>query len=180
MVIWLTGLSGAGKSTLAAAVASSLEGTGLRTETLDADELRATINRDLGFSRHDRDENVRRIARIAEVLASHGILTVVAAISPYRETRLELRGLITNYVEVFVDAPLQVCEERDPKGLYRKARAGIISGFTGISDPYEAPANPDVHCRTDQETVAESTRKIIDYISAKREVVRRSNELPTG
>jgi adenylylsulfate kinase len=108
-------------------------------------------------------------SRIAEDLASQGIITVVAAISPYRETRLQLKGLITNYVEVFVDAPLHVCEKRDPKGLYRKARAGTITSFTGISDPYEAPANPDVHCRTDLETVVENTNKVIEYISEKRE-----------
>lgn len=146
--VWLTGLSGSGKSTIAAAVAANLAGHGLLTYTLDGDNLRHGLNGDLGFSADDRTENVRRVAEVARLFADAGVVALVPLISPYRAGREHARrlheaaGLV--FVEVFIDAPLDVCEERDPKGLYAKARAGEITGFTGVDDPYEPPATPDI------------------------------------
>jgi len=146
--VWLTGLSGSGKSTIAAAVAASLAGRGLLTYTLDGDNLRHGLNGDLGFSADDRTENVRRVAEVARLFADAGVVALVPLISPYRAGREHARrlheaaGLV--FVEVFIDAPLDVCEERDPKGLYAKARAGEITGFTGVDDPYEPPVTPDI------------------------------------
>ena len=167
MAIWLTGLSGAGKTTLGCALEERLRGEGRRVELLDGDTVRKHLCRGLGFSREDRDENIRRIAFVASLLARHGVVPIVAAISPYRTAREEARALIGDFIEVYVNAPLEVCEMRDPKGLYRKARAGLIPGFTGIDDPYEAPAAPEVECRTDVESVGESVEKIV------RELVKR-------
>jgi adenylylsulfate kinase len=153
-VVWLTGLSGAGKSTLATALAARL--APLRAvELLDGDDVRTFLSAGLGFSRADRDTNVHRIAYVARLLANHGVLVLVAAISPYAETRARLRELSRaaghSFVEVFVHAPLETVIERDVKGLYRRARAGEIPSFTGISDPYEPPLEPDVEVRTDRE-----------------------------
>jgi adenylylsulfate kinase len=122
--------------------------------------------KDLGFSRQDRDENIRRIAFVAELLTRNGVIVLVSAISPYRAARDEARQRIGSFVEVFVNAPLAVCEQRDTKGLYRKARAGEIAGFTGIDDPYEPPVAPEVRCDTGEETVAESVAKVIRYLDA--------------
>ena len=165
--IWLTGLSGAGKTTLGCALEERLRREGRRVELLDGDTVRKHLCRGLGFSREDRDENIRRIAFVASLLARHGVIPIVAAISPYRAAREEARALVQNFIEVYVNAPLEVCEMRDPKGLYRKARAGLIPGFTGIDDPYEPPAAPEVECRTDIESVGESVEKIV------RELVKR-------
>jgi adenylylsulfate kinase len=171
LTVWFTGLSGAGKTTICNAVSSALSERGYRVEVLDGDVVRQQLSRDLGFSREDRDENVRRIAFIAEILTRNGILVLVAAISPYRTVREEVRQKIGRFLEVFVDAPLAICEERDPKGLYRKARRGELKGFTGIDDPYEAPQVPDVRCRTDRETLEISSKKVIsavaDYFKGK-------------
>jgi len=153
LTVWFTGLSGAGKTTLCECVHAELLTRGYRVEMLDADLVRKQFWPDLGFSKADRDENIRRIGFLAQRLTRNGIIALVAAISPYRAARNEVRDQIRRFLEVYVDAPLQVCEERDPKGLYRRARAGELHGFTGIDDPYEAPLAPEVRCATDRDTV---------------------------
>ena len=167
VTVWLTGLSSAGKSTLSRAVYERLWARGHRVELLDGDEVRQHLSRGLSFSKEDRNENIKRIGFVAEMLARHGVITIVSAISPYREGRDEVRARITNFLEVYVNAPLGICEERDVKGLYRKARSGEIPGFTGIDDPYEPPLSPEVECRTDRETIAESAQKIVDAVEAR-------------
>ena len=167
MTVWFTGLSSAGKSTLSRAVYEELAEHGYRVELLDGDEVRQYLSRGLGFSREDRDENIRRIGYVAEMLTRHDVIVLVAAISPYRGARDEVRARISNFVEVYVNAPLGVCERRDVKGLYRKARAGKIPQFTGIDDPYEAPLRPEVECRTDLESIAESAARVVDAIELR-------------
>ena len=142
--LWFTGYSGAGKSTIANVVADELRNRAHRVELLDGDEVREHLSAGLTFSKADRDVNIRRIGWVAKVLARNGVAAITAAISPYRETRDAVRAEIPNFVEVFVDTPLALCEERDPKGLYAKARAGQLTGMTGIDDPYEPPDAPDV------------------------------------
>lgn len=162
MIIWFTGLSGAGKSTICRAAEQELLARGWRVEVLDGDEVRQHLSKGLGFSKQDRLENLRRIHYVARLLARNGVLVLVAAISPYREIRDEIRRTSTSpFLEVYVNAPLPVCEQRDPKGLYRKARQGLISDFTGISDPFETPIAPDVICYTDTEEIAESCAKVL-------------------
>jgi adenylyl-sulfate kinase len=165
--VWFTGLSSSGKSTLSLAVYERLWARGYRVELLDGDEIRMRLSRGLGFSKDDRNENVRRIGFVAEVLARQGVIALVSAISPYRETRDEVRSRISNFLEVYVNAPLDVCEERDVKGLYRKARSGEIAQFTGINDPYEPPLRPEVECRTDLETAADCADKIVAAVEAR-------------
>jgi len=161
-ILWLTGLSAAGKTTLAVELGAALDGRGVAHRVLDGDQLRATICRDLGFTRIDREENVRRIFRLAVEEAEQGSVVLVAAIAPYRGVRDALRAASpVRFFEVFVDAPLAVCERRDPKGLYRRARAGELKGLTGVDDPYEAPLAPHAHCRTDAETVEESCARVL-------------------
>lgn len=161
-IAWLTGLSGAGKTTIAQAVQLELQSRKLKVQLLDADEVRRHLNRDLGFTREDRNENVRRIGYIANLLAGHGIIVLVAAIAPYREARDFVRcGAAGSFMEIFVSAPLAVCEQRDPKGLYKRARQGKLKAFTGIDDPYEEPFAPEVRCNTHIETPAESASKVI-------------------
>jgi bifunctional enzyme CysN/CysC len=164
LAVWFTGLSGAGKTTICNVVSTELMAQGFRVEVLDGDVVRNRLNSDLGFSQKDRDENVRRLGFLAELLVRHGVIVLIAAISPYRATREELRKNIPNFLEVYVNAPLAVCEQRDPKGLYRRARNGEISGFTGIDHPYEPPATPDVECRTQEETTTRSANKVIEAI----------------
>jgi len=164
VTVWLTGLSSAGKTTLSRAVHERLWALGYRVEIIDGDEVRKHLSRELGFSKKDRDENIRRIGFVAQLLTRNGVVVLVSAISPYREVREEIRSRIENFVEVYVNAPLSVCEERDVKGLYRRARAGQIRSFTGIDDPYEPPLSPEIECRTDQETVAESAEKIVSVV----------------
>jgi adenylyl-sulfate kinase len=163
-VVWLTGLSSAGKTTLAAELFDRLRVMGLKVELLDGDLVRQRLSKGLGYSKEDRDENIRRIGFVAELLARNGVTAIVSAISPYRALRAEVRLSIPSFVEVYVNAPLSVCESRDVKGLYRRARAGELHGFTGIDDPYEAPFQPEVECRTDLETVEESVEKILEYL----------------
>jgi bifunctional enzyme CysN/CysC len=147
MCLWFTGLSGAGKSTIANLVERKLHALGYHTYLLDGDNVRHGINKDLGFTPADRVENIRRIAEVAHLMVDAGLIVLVSAISPYRSERRSARELFGSgeFVEVFVDAPLEECERRDPKGLYRKARAGEIRNFTGIDAPYERPLSPDVH-----------------------------------
>ncbi len=162
--VWLTGLSGAGKTTIADGVADELRARGLAVEVLDGDVVRKSLSKGLGFSREDRDENIRRIGFVAGLLARNGVAVIVAAISPYRATRDEVRASVGDFVEVHVDAPLATCESRDTKGLYAKARAGELKGFTGIDDPYEAPLAPEVVCATDRETRGESVGRIVSFL----------------
>jgi bifunctional enzyme CysN/CysC len=164
--VWLTGLSGSGKSTIAGAVTEILVARGLATYTLDGDNLRHGLNGDLGFSTADRVENVRRVAEVARLFADAGVVVLVPVISPYRAGREHARVLHRDaglaFVEVFVDAPLSVCETRDPKGLYAKARAGELTGMTGVDDPYEAPESPDLVIASDRESPEESAARIVD------------------
>jgi adenylyl-sulfate kinase len=167
VTVWFTGLSGAGKSTISQAVAKRLSAMGMRHELLDGDTVRQHLCKDLGFSKLDRDENIRRIGFVADLLTRHGVVVLAAAISPYRAIRDEVRARVCDFVEVYVNTPLSICEQRDPKGLYRKARAGLLPQFTGIDDPYEAPEHPEVECRTDRETLEVSVEKVVRAIEAK-------------
>jgi adenylyl-sulfate kinase len=166
--LWFTGLSGAGKSTLATYLAPVLQQRGKKVEILDGDEVRENLSKGLGFSKEDRDTNIQRIGYVANLLARNGCVAITAAISPYAAVRDEVRRRSqAAFVEVFVEAPLEVVEERDTKGLYKKARAGIIKNFTGISDPYEAPAKAEVVVHTGNETIEQSAKKILDFLAAK-------------
>jgi adenylyl-sulfate kinase len=158
--LWLTGMSGAGKSTISDLLMSRFRQCGAKVELLDGDVVRTHLSQGLGFSREDRDINIRRIGFVSELLSRHGVIAMVAAISPYRDTREEVKKRIANFVEVFVDCPIEVLAARDVKGLYKRALAGEIANFTGISDPYEPPLDPDVTVRSDRETAAESVTKI--------------------
>jgi adenylyl-sulfate kinase len=160
-VIWFTGLSGAGKSTLARRVGSLLRERGLKVEVLDGDVVRTNLSAGLGFSKEDRDINIRRIGFVCGLLARNGVAAIAAAISPYREIRDEVRRNTGDFVEVFVKCPFDVLKERDVKGLYSRALRGEISNFTGISDPYEEPLNPEVTLPTDQQTVEESLASLV-------------------
>ena len=162
--VWFTGLSGAGKSTIADIVVAQLRERGRYVELLDGDEVRKHLSKGLGFSKADRDTNVLRIGFVASLLARNGVVAVTAAISPYREIRNEVRGWITNFVEVHVATSLADCEARDVKGLYAKARAGEIKGFTGVDDPYEPPLGPEVTLDTSKLSVQECVDKIIDKL----------------
>lgn len=158
--VWLTGLSGAGKSTLAEHLAERLRRQGARVELLDGDAVRTNLSQGLGFSREDRDTNIRRIGFVAHLLARNGVIAIVAAISPYREVREEVKRRIGCFVEVHVDCAIDVLTLRDTKGLYKRALAGEIANFTGISDPYEPPMNPSVVVHSDRESIEESLDKI--------------------
>jgi bifunctional enzyme CysN/CysC len=166
--VWLTGLSGSGKSTIAAVLSEALAERGLLTYTLDGDNLRHGLNGDLGFSPEDRAENVRRVAEVARLFADAGVVALVPVISPYRAGRDHARALHAAadlaFVEVFVDAPLDVCEARDPKGLYAQARAGEITGFTGIDDPYEPPTSPEVVVETATTPAAAAAARILAHL----------------
>lgn len=161
VTVWFTGLSGAGKTTISKAVAKVLQSQQYKLEILDGDVVRQSLTKGLGFSKEDRDANIRRIGFVAHLLTRNGVIVLVSAISPYRRLREEVRQRIGNFVEVYVNTPLEVCEQRDTKGLYEKARAGEIKNFTGIDDPYEPPLNPEVECRTDLETLEESIAKVL-------------------
>ena len=160
-VIWFTGMSGAGKSTISDQLEPALKARGLKVEMLDGDVVRTHLSKGLGFSKEDRDENIRRIGFVAHLLQRNGVAVVCSAISPYREIRDENRKMIGDFIEVFAKCPIEVLEERDVKGLYAKARAGEIKNFTGLSDPYEEPLNPEVVVETSKETVEESMNKIL-------------------
>ena len=164
VTVWFTGLSGAGKTTISKAVAEKLRSHSCKLEILDGDVVRENLTKGLGFSKADRDENIRRIGFVSHLLTRNGVIVLVSAISPYREIREEVKQKIGDFVEVYVNAPLTVCEERDVKGLYKRARAGEIKNFTGIDDPYEAPLNPTIECRTDLEELEESVAKIFNKL----------------
>ncbi|MGB3514008.1 MAG: adenylyl-sulfate kinase [Microcoleaceae cyanobacterium] len=161
VTVWFTGLSCAGKTTLSFAVAEELRSLDYMVEILDSTVVRQDIGKNLGFSKADRDENIRRIGFLAHLLTRNGVIVLVSAISPYNEVRAEVRKRLGNFIEVYVNAPLEVCEARDRKGLYQLARSGEIQEFTGVDLPYEAPPNPEVECRTDLEEITESKEKIL-------------------
>src|SRR5215831_8923745 len=169
LVIWLTGLSGAGKSTLAGAISERLRESSLRVETLDGDEVRENLSRGLGFSKEDRDTNVLRIGFVARLLARNAVMVLVAAISPYRQSRDDIRRSLERegirFIEVFVRCPIEELVERDVKGLYMKALAGEIKNFTGISDPYEEPLAPEVIVDSSTESIEQSAEKILLHLT---------------
>ncbi len=171
VTLWMSGLSGSGKSTIAVALEQVLLQRGKHAYRLDGDNVRHGLNKNLGFSAEDRAENIRRIGEVARLFADAGIITITSFISPYRADRDNVRKLHDEvnlpFLEVYVDAPLDVAESRDPKGLYKKARAGEIKGFTGIDDPYEAPENAELHLRTDQLSVEESVQKLLDLLEQR-------------
>ncbi len=166
VTVWFTGLSGAGKTTICQRVEQQLRDRGVNVEVLDGDVVRENLTKGLGFSKADRDENIRRIGFVSQLLTRNGVVVLVAAISPYRALRDEVRERIGDFVEVYVNAPLEICEARDVKGLYEKARAGEIKQFTGISDPYEPPLAPEVECHTDRESLDESAAKVMNLLTA--------------
>ena len=167
--IWFTGLSAAGKSTLAVATEEALYERGYRTYILDGDNIRHGLNKNLGFSPEDRAENIRSIAEVAKLLRDCGIINMTAFISPYRRERELARQLSDDdrFIEVFVDCPIQVCEQRDPKGMYKKAREGSIKEFTGVSAPYEPPENAEICLRTDQMSVDDCVNVLLDYLGQR-------------
>jgi adenylyl-sulfate kinase len=166
LTIWFTGLSGAGKSTIGQRVATALREQGHRVEVLDGDEVRQTLSAGLGYSKEDRDINIRRIGFVAELLTRNGVVAITAAISPYRDTRAEVRRRIGRFVEVYVRCSIEVLSERDVKGLYKRALAGEIEHFTGVSDPYEAPEAPDVIVDSGTQTVDESVAAVLAAVQA--------------
>ncbi len=168
-ILWFTGLSGSGKSTVAHKLEEKLFEMGIHTYVLDGDNIRTGLNKDLGFSAEDREENIRRIGEVAKLFVDAGIMVLSAFISPYIKDRETVRNLVNEgeFIEIYVKCPLEVCEQRDVKGLYKKAREGIIKNFTGIDDPYEEPLNPEIVVETDKETLEESVNKIINYLKEK-------------
>lgn len=169
-VLWFTGLSGSGKSTLANAVDRELHDQQYKSYVLDGDNIRHGLNKDLSFNKEDRQENIRRIGEVAKLFVDSGQIISTAFISPFREDRDIVRGMFepNEFIEVFVNCPLDLCEVRDPKGLYKKARNGEIPNFTGISSPYEAPANPEIIIQTDTLSIDQSVEKIISYLKSKK------------
>jgi adenylyl-sulfate kinase len=176
-VLWFTGLSGSGKTTLAKLIEQELKARNVRVERLDGDVVRQSLTADLGFSKEDRDKNIQRVTFVAKLLSRNGVGVLASFISPYRATRDWVRGEVTNFIEVLVDCSLDECIRRDVKGLYVKALAGEIPEFTGVSDPYEPPQDPEITLHTDQESVEDSFRRIMTYLEEKgyiptRELVR--------
>jgi adenylylsulfate kinase len=163
-VLWFTGLSGAGKTTLAKLIEQELKTRSVRVERLDGDVVRQSLTADLGFSKEDRDKNIQRVTFVAKLLSRNGVGVLASFISPYRATRDWVRGEVTNFIEVFVDCSLEECIRRDVKGFYSKALAGEIPEFTGVSDPYEAPLNPEISLNTTDESIEESLAQIMSYL----------------
>ncbi|KAF5354704.1 hypothetical protein D9756_005212 [Leucocoprinus leucothites] len=170
--VWLTGLSASGKSTIACALEQHLLHLKKFTYRLDGDNIRFGLNKDLGFDEQSRNENIRRIGEVSKLFSDASAITITAFISPYRKDRQVARELheaaSIPFIEVFIDAPLSVVEERDPKGLYKKARAGVIKDFTGISAPYEEPESPEIHIKTNESSVEDAVRIIFEYLQSKR------------
>ena len=178
-ILWFTGLSGSGKSTLAQYLTPILKERGVKVEVLDGDVVRTNLSKGLGFSKEDRDTNILRIGFVANLLARNGVCAITAAISPYADIRNKIRADCQNFVEIYVEAPLDVLEDRDTKGLYKKARLGEIKNFTGISDPSEAPESPEVTVHTANEAIEDSAARILEYLvrrglvpAAKKTAVR--------
>ena len=168
-ILWFTGLSCAGKSTLAYEIEEELFKRGLRAYVLDGDNVRTGLNKDLGFSAEDRKENIRRIGEVAKLFVDAGLIVMAAFISPYEKDRESVRSIVEDneFVEIYVKCSLEVCEQRDVKGFYKKARAGILKNFTGIDDPYEEPEHPEIVVETDKMTVEKSVEKIMNYLEEK-------------
>ena len=168
-LIWFTGLSGSGKSTIANAVEQELFKQGIKTYTLDGDNIRKGINNDLSFSPEDRTENIRRIAETANLMIDAGLVVLAAFVSPYKKDRENIKSIVkdVNFVEIYVNTSIKECERRDVKGLYKKARAGEIINMTGISSPYESPTSPDIEIKTENESINDGVKKIIDFIKPK-------------
>lgn len=168
-LIWLTGLSGSGKSTISVQLEYQLHAMGFKTYLLDGDNIRTGLNKDLDFSNEGRSENIRRIAEVSKLMIDAGIVVIAAFISPFKSDRERVKYIIgeSNYIEVFVDCPVKICEQRDVKGLYKKAREGQIKDFTGISSPYEAPETPDIHIRSDIQSLEESLHLLLDFVVPK-------------
>jgi adenylylsulfate kinase len=166
LTIWFTGLSSSGKTTISQAVREKLLEGGYKVEWLDGDVVRQHISKGLGFSKEDRDENIRRIGFVAELLTRNGVIVLVSAISPYRAARDEMRARIGNFLEVYVEAPIEVCRERDIHGIYRRSLAGEIQHVTGVDDPYEPPLSAEVVCHTARETQDESVAKVMDRVES--------------
>ena len=162
--LWFTGLSGAGKSTVAGILEKKIKDLGLKIEVLDGDVVRTHLSKGLGFSKEDRDTNIRRIGYVASLLSRNGVIVITAAISPYKDIRNNVREMHENFIEVYAKCPLETAEKRDVKGLYKKARTGEIPHFTGISDPYEEPADPEIVVETNKETLEESANKILNWL----------------
>jgi len=167
--VWMTGLSGSGKSTLAVALEKALWDRGVRSFVLDGDNVRHGLNKDLGFSPEDRNENIRRIGEVAKLFTEAGVINATAFISPYRADRDQVRSLMADgdFIEVYIDCPIDVCEERDPKGLYKKARAGQIPEFTGISAPYEAPNTPELTLKTAELSEEQALQKLLEFLQSR-------------
>ncbi|MGB7338679.1 MAG: adenylyl-sulfate kinase [Phototrophicaceae bacterium] len=172
-VLWFTGLSGAGKTTIAQALLPKLQEKGMKIERLDGDVVRESLTKDLGFSKEDRDKNIERVTFVAKLLSRNNVGVLASFISPYAATRQYVSDQTTNFLEVYVSTPLEVCEDRDVKGMYAKARTGEIKNFTGISDPYEVPVNPDIEVPTHEQTLEES----VDFLVAELE---KRGYLPQG
>jgi adenylylsulfate kinase len=172
VVVWFTGLSGSGKSTIAFTVEHTLMARHRLAYVLDGDNIRHGLNRDLGFSPQDRQENIRRIGEMSRLFADVGVVTLASFVSPYRSDRDNVRQRLDegDFLEVFVNTPLEVCQDRDPKGLYQKARAGEIPNFTGISDPYEPPLSPELEIRTTECTIEEAAQQVIDLLEKNRKI----------
>jgi adenylyl-sulfate kinase len=162
--LWFTGLSGSGKTSIAKPLESELKRRGLKVERLDGDIVRQSLTRDLGFSKEDRDKNIERVTFVAKLLSRNGVAVLASFISPYRAVRQKVREETTNFIEVFVEVPLEEAIKRDVKGMYKKAMAGEIENFTGVSDPYEEPLDPEIHVPTHLETVEGSVQRILTYL----------------
>ncbi len=174
--LWFTGLSGSGKSTLAERIKNELIERGMKVELLDGDEFRTTLSKGLGFSKEDRDTNIRRIGYVAKLLSRNGVVAITAAISPYRDTRNEQRQKIGRFFEVYTECDLDTLEARDVKGLYKKARAGQIKNFTGVDDPYEPPTSPEVHCNTAKEEQDACFDRILTALEARGWVAKPAGD----
>ena len=178
--LWFTGLSGSGKSTLSQLVASRLRAVGARVEVLDGDITRTLLCQGLGFSREDREENIRRIGFVCELLSRNGVVAIAAAISPYRASRDELRKRIPNFIEIHMNCPVEVLIERDVKGLYKKALAGEIKQFTGISDPYESPVAPELTIDSSSESIESSVARILSRLAELKIIPQAAVELSSA
>lgn len=178
ITLWFTGIPASGKSAIAREVRDLLTTRGLPVELLDGPEVRQSLSRGLGFTREDREENVRRIGYVAKLLSRNGVIAICAAVSPYRATREEIRAHVTNFVEIYVECPVRVAEQRDSEGLYARARAGVIEDFTGVSDPYEPPERPEVHIRSDEESVASAAKKVVKTLELLQLIPSVDDGLP--